>query len=255
MLIVRMVPVAAALCAVLAASACASRPGAAADPAPGPSVGQRLDRTVPSAIANASLINSAGQPVTLASLRGRVVVVSDMLTLCQGTCPLDTANVAAAARRVSAAGLGKRVAFLSITVDPGRDTPQRLAAYRRQYSPAAADWQTVTGSSQTINDVWKWLGVYRQRVPDKRPGPRDWLTGHRLTYDVTHSDEVFFFDATGRERFLLEGAPHVSPGITIPPKLKAFLARSHESNADPGPESWTEPDELQVLSWLLNHNI
>ena len=154
--------------------------------------------------------------VTLASLRGKIVVVSDMMTLCQGTCPLDTANVAAAARRVRAAGLGDRVVFLSITIDPARDSPARLAAYRRLYAPAPADWQTATGSAQTVNSLWKWLGVYRQQVPDKAPGPRDWLTGKRLTYDVTHSDEVFFIDAQGRERFLLEGAPHISPGITIP---------------------------------------
>jgi protein SCO1/2 len=250
-----MAPVTAALCTVLAASACASRPPAAAHPAPGPSVGQRLDRAVPGTIADAHLINSAGRPVTLASLRGRIVVISDMLTLCQGTCPLDTANVAAAARRVTAAGLGKRVAFLSITVDPERDVPRRLVAYRHQYAPAAVDWQAITGSPQTIHDLWKWLGVYRQRVPDKAPGPRDWLTDHRLTYDVTHSDEVFFLDATGQERFLLEGAPHISPGIIIPPRLKAFMARSHESSADPGPQSWTEPDELQVLSWLLDRKI
>ncbi len=255
MLIHRLVPVSAVLCVMLAASACASSPTAAANPAPSSSVGQLLDRAVPSTIADARLIDSAGRPVTLSALRGRVVVISDMLTLCQGTCPLDTANVAAAARRVTAAGLGKRVAFLSITVDPRRDTPPRLTAYRHQYAPAAADWQAITGPPQTINDVWDWLGVYRQRVPDKAPGPRDWLTGHRLTYDVTHSDEVFFLDATGRERFLLEGAPHISPGIAIPARLKAFIARSHESHTDPGPQSWTEPDELQVLSWLLDRKI
>ena len=221
---------------------------------PGQSVGQSLQRRLPADISRLRFVDSAGRTVTLAGLRGKIVVISDMLTLCQGTCPLDTADVVGAARRVEAAGLGDKVAFLSITVDPHRDVGRHLTSYRRQYAPAPADWSVLTGTAPDINRFWNVLGVFRQRVPDKAPGPRDWLTGRRLTYDITHSDEVFFLDGTGRERFLLQGVPHISPGSPVPPKLKAFVAAGDEPPAS-DPDGWTTDDAVQVLSWLLDAKV
>lgn len=228
--------------------------GGPAHPMPGPSVGQQLHRMLPAALMAIRFRDSTGRTLTLADLRGRVVVISDMLTLCQGTCPLDTANVVGAARRITAAGLGKRVTFLSITVDPQRDVRARLAAYRRQYGPAPADWLVLTAPARDIETFWDALGVFRQRVPDKAPGPRDWLTGKRLTYDVTHSDEVYFVDGSGRERFLLQGPPHISPGSTVPPKLKAFVAAGDEGQSAAA-DGWTTDQAVQVLSWMLDADV
>lgn len=200
------------LAAGLAASAllAACDSGSHAPAPPGPSVGQQLDATVPAAVRDSVLVSASGQRVDLASFADKVVVVSDMMTLCQETCPLDTANVVAAARAVERAGLGDRVEFLSISIDPARDTPQRLAAYRRLFAPAPGDWLTLTGTPATLTTMWKDLGVWIQKVPDTPPAPRDWLTGKPLTYDLNHSDEVFFLDPHGHERFLLEGAPHLA---------------------------------------------
>ncbi len=200
------------------------------------------------------LTDASGRAVSLAALKGKIVVLSDMLTLCQGTCPIDTANVVGTARRVSSAGLGGDVAFLSVTVDPDRDLAARLAAYRRQYAPAPSDWYVLTGSPREINLFWDTLGVFRKREPDPQPGPKDWLTGRRLTYDVTHSDEVFFFDRTGRERFLLQGLPHISPGSPVPPVLKKFIAAGDEGPTS-SPHGWSTDQAVQVLAWLLNKKI
>ena len=68
-------------------------------------------------------------------------MISDVMTLCQESCPLDTANVVAAARPVERAGLDSKVVFLSITIDPGRDTVAQLAAYRsstRRHRPTGS---------------------------------------------------------------------------------------------------------------------
>jgi protein SCO1/2 len=217
-------------------------------------VGQQLHRSLPDSLLHLRFRDSTGRVVTLAGLRGKVVVVSDMLTLCQGTCPLDTANVVGAARRVAAAGLANRVAFLSLTVDPERDIGVRLAAYRRQYGPAPSDWSVLTGRPADVNRFWDVLGVYRQRVPDRPPRPRDWLTGRPLTYDVTHSDEVFFLDDKGQERFLLEGPPHVSPGSPVPAPLRGFVAAGDEHPHSPA-DGWTAQDAGRVLSWLLRRKL
>jgi hypothetical protein len=86
--------------------------------------------------------------------------------------------------------------------------------------------------------------------------PRDWLTGKPLTYDLTHSDEVFFIDQHGHERFVLEGVPHVAAGAPLPATLKKFLDDTgHKNLTHPDAEAWTLPQELQVLSWLVGQRI
>jgi protein SCO1/2 len=242
--------------ATLVLSTSCSSSHATPPPTPGPSVGQQLDAALPASLQQAVLVSSTGERLTLGSLAGKVLVISDMMTLCQETCPLDTANVVAAARAAERAGLGKRVEFLSITIDPARDTPQRLAAYRKLYAPAPANWLLLTGDGSTIAAFWKRLGVYIQKTPDKPPAPRDWLTGRPLTYDLTHSDEVFFVDPRGHERFVLEGAPQVAADAPIPARLKRFLdARGRHNLAHPDALAWTLPQELKVLSWLTGRRL
>jgi protein SCO1/2 len=244
--------------ALTALAACGSA-GTPTDPAiaaPGPMVGQRMNVTLPAAVTNGVLVSSSGKRFSLASLRGKVVVISDAMTLCQETCPLDTANVVAAARAAQHAGVGNRIVFLSVTVDPERDTPVQLAAYRRLFAPAPADWLTVTGDPAQLATLWKTLGVYIHRVPDTPPYPRNWRTGKPLSYDITHSDEVFFLDKSGHERFLLEGAPHLAPHTSLPRTLAKFLdAHGQRNITHPSKLAWTLPQELQVLSWLTQHHI
>ena len=145
------------------------RPWSSGVDAPAASVGQRVDAVLPAAVSAPVLVGSTGRRFDLASLTGKVVVVSDMMTLCQETCPLDTANVVAAARAAARAGLGDRVEFLSITIDPRRDTPQRLAPYRALYAPAPDDWIVATATGEQLAALWKALGVYIERVADGRP--------------------------------------------------------------------------------------
>lgn len=114
----------------------------------------------------------------------------------------------------------------------------------------------LTGSASVLGPLWKDLGVYVAKTPDTPPLPRDWLTGRPLTYDLSHSDDVFFLDPTGHWRFLLDGVPYVAKGAPIPPTLMRFLdAEGHQNLADPGPNAWTVPQELDVVSWLTHHRI
>lgn len=230
--------------------------GPAQVPAPSTAIGQTFNRPLTPAVLDAPLVASDGHRLTLASFAGKVLVISDFMSLCQESCPMDTANVVAAARAVERAGLGNKVEFVSVTVDPHRDTPVQLAAYRKLYGPAPADWMVLTGSPAVLDAFWKELGVYVHKTIDKPPFPHNWRTGKPLKYDITHSDAVIFLDGRGRERFLLMGIPYVAKDTSIPTTLLAFMdAEGHRNLADPPQGAWTVPQEMQVLSWLVQRRI
>lgn len=241
----------------LAAGCGSGAAGAASAPTP-PSqgVGTRLDAPVAREVLSLPLRDSAGHVRRLADFRGRVLVVSDAMTLCQEACPVDTAGVVQLARDVDKAGLQDKVEFLTVTIDPARDTPARLGAYRRLFAPVPQNWLTLTGSAVDIARLWKSFGVYMHRVPEGKPAATDWLTGKPLTYDVDHSDEVFFLSGQGHERFVLEGLPHVDHGTSVPRRLYRFMdAQGHQNVNDPQDAGWTVPQGLQVLGWLLGRPV
>lgn len=240
---------------VLSLAAC----GAKASPpaAPDSAVGTALDRRLPAAVASLPLVDASGHRTTLASLEGRTVVISDSMTLCSEDCPLDTANVVAAARAVDAAGLTDDVTFLTITVDPRRDDPRHLTAYRHLYDAAhrLRNWALLTGSPTQIARLWRFFGVYWHRVPQGDPPDHDWLTGRPLTYDVQHADEVLLLDPQGHWRFVISGHAHVA-AQGVPGRMRSFLsAKGLRHLAQPGPATWTPGDVLHAVSWLTGRSI
>ncbi|MGH3510240.1 MAG: SCO family protein, partial [Nocardioidaceae bacterium] len=236
------------------AAACGSGPSAPA--APSQAVGTKLDGPLKPAISALPLRTSTGATTTLAAYAGKVVVISDSMTLCQESCPLDTTNIVEAARAVNRAGLADKVVFLTISVDPGRDTTARLAAYRKFYAAPGQlpNWVLLTGRAADIDALWKYFGVFWKKVgPDK--GATDWMTGKPLTYDVTHSDDVFFVDEHQHERFLISGMAMVRKG-TIPSALQSFLNTEGRQNMEhPQAGSWTVDQLLQTVSWLTGRHV
>src|SRR5262249_52982946 len=154
-------------------------------------------------------ITDSGQATSLAALHGQVVVLADFLTLCQETCPLTTGNLLMMDRAVTASGLARRVRFVELTVDPNRDTPSPLRAYRTLVE-APANWSLLTGRPGVIERIWRYFGVWYQQVAEGSPPGADWLTGRPLTYDVAHQDVLFYLDPRGRERFLVVGSPNAT---------------------------------------------
>ncbi|MDQ1496075.1 MAG: hypothetical protein QOG69_2558, partial [Actinomycetota bacterium] len=64
---------------------------------------------VPPEIAGLSLLDATGAPTTLASLHGKIVVLTDFLTLCQEICPLVSANFSKVQDAVARAGLSNDI--------------------------------------------------------------------------------------------------------------------------------------------------
>ncbi|SDN21224.1 SCO family protein [Actinacidiphila guanduensis] len=215
-----------------------------------------LNLALPHDLMTAPLVDSTGRTTSLAAFRGKVVVVSDVMTLCQETCPMDTANVVQAAEAVEKAGLGDKVEFLSITIDPARDSVAQLAAYRNLFAPAPADWKTLTGKPSDLAALWKGLGVWSQKVAEEDPPGKNWRTGATLTYDIDHSDDIFVLDGNGREQSLLQGVAGLAPGSHLPKDLDRFLNDDGRRNlAHPGGDAWTPSQVLQKVGSLLHRSI
>ena len=227
---------------VLVAAAC----GGASFAAPSPDQGLVVKQSVP----NVPLTAANGQTLRFSDFRGKYVVLAPFLTLCQDECPLITGAYFAMERDVKAAGLGNRVEFVTVSVDPWRDTPARDAAFERRFG---ANWLMLTGSQSTLEQFWGPFGVFFESVPEDDHALRDWWTGRPLTIEVLHTDGYILIDPKGRERFINSNAPNVP---SLSPNLKALLDRGGLRHYEhPLPTAWTVGDAVASLEWLTGRNI
>ena len=212
--------------------------------------GSQLTTRLSRAIERIPFTDEAGRTVRLSDYAGKTIVLGDILTLCQEHCPIDTATFVQLAQQYARTAQDPQdTVFLSITVDPGRDTVPQLAAYRRLYVGSAAhlpQWHLLTASPGDLRKLWSFLHVYVQRVAQDDT-VRNWRTHQLLTYDVDHGDDVFFIDPTGRERWLFPDQPYLH-GAHIPARMRRFMSTEGVANEDKG--TWTVDEGLKVLAWV-----
>jgi cytochrome oxidase Cu insertion factor (SCO1/SenC/PrrC family) len=195
------------------------------------------------------LTDQDGRSVSLASFRGKVVVLSPFLSLCSEVCPLTTGVFERLQRQVAAHGLGKRVVFTEITVDPWRDSPARLRAFARM---THVRFPLLTGSKNEIARVWRFFGVGYRRVPQGKPPAIDWWTHKPLTFDVEHTDGVFFIDTRGTERLFMIGMPAAGK---LPTDLKSLLSETGLQNLRHPMGPWTPAQARADLEFLLGRKL
>jgi len=111
-----------------------------------------------------ALHNYTGQPVSLAALRGKAVLVTFVYTHCPNVCPLIVSGLAAAQR-----GLGKeaaRLKILAVTVDPRRDTPAAIRTFLAARG-ATGRMDYLLGSAAQLRRTWKAWDVAVSTGPDQ----------------------------------------------------------------------------------------
>jgi cytochrome oxidase Cu insertion factor (SCO1/SenC/PrrC family) len=245
-------PALASLILLTLLAACGSSSGPSR---PVPTNGTTVDLTVPAGIENLQLRDENGKPVTLAGFRGKTVVLSPSLTLCQEICPLISANFGVADRDVRSAGLTSSIEFVEVTVDPQRDDQAHLKAYQGLYG-AQPNWEFLGGTPAQIAAFWNALHLSYGRVPNEAgPQPHDWLTGAALTYDVDHENVVYVLRPDGHVAWLVDATPWVN-GAQIPQKLEKFLSETGLHNQSTvANQSWDVPDVLQAIRYVTGKRI
>ena len=120
------------------------------------------------------LDTQAGRRITLPDLVGdRIVVIDFVYTSCTTFCPVASSIMDRVRDRLGER-LGRDVVLVSITVDPVRDTPQRLAAYASRFV-SSESWHWLTGDKRNVDAVLKGFGAYSPNFEDH---PALVLVGH-----------------------------------------------------------------------------
>jgi protein SCO1/2 len=158
---------------------CAAATAAAATPAP---VGGDF-----------SLTGHDGEPWSSEQARGQVVVLAFGYTFCPDICPTALATVAAA---MTALGEdAERVQPVFVSLDPQRDTPERLRGYVEWFHPR------MIGLTGTADELERVADRYRARYRFIREADADY-------YTLDHSASLYVLDLQGRlARMLPHGLP------------------------------------------------
>jgi protein SCO1/2 len=103
--------------------------------------------------------------VALADLHGKVLVVTFIYTFCADTCPVLTPTMSIIQDQLGT-DFGAKIAFVSITVDPERDTPEVLKEYAQAFGANLMGWSFLTGPPEAIRDVTRRYGVFASKSAD-----------------------------------------------------------------------------------------
>jgi protein SCO1 len=89
-------------------------------------------------------------------IKGKRVVVSFIYTSCKDLCPINTARLAQVAEMLGDE-VGRDVFFISISVDPQTDTPERLRAFKDAFYDRPG-WTFITGDPEELREIGSSLG-------------------------------------------------------------------------------------------------
>lgn len=134
---------------------------------------------------NVALLEAGGEQVALSDFAGKTVLLYFGYTSCPDACPLTLVDLARVQRELDDAG--EKMQVVMVTVDPQRDTPEKLAEYVSHFHPSFIG---LSGSEEQIAQAAAPFGVYYQ--------------AHEGTaasgYLVDHTTRIFVIDPDGMYR-------------------------------------------------------
>jgi len=144
----------------------------------------------------------------LSEMRGRVVALFFGYTSCPDICPTTMAELNQALGELG--DQADQVQVLFVTVDPERDTPERMQEYVNHFNP---DFIGLSGSEADLAKVWNSYGVFREVVEGTSAAG----------YLVNHTARVTLIDQQGNLRVSF---PVETPVEDVVHDLKLLLAPS-----------------------------
>lgn len=122
-----------------------------------------------------------GQTLTLGDLAGRPRVIAMVYTSCAYACPRILKDMKRIEGELRTAGID--AGYVMVSIDPERDTPDRLSEYAASVTLDPADWTLLTGTADGVLELAALLGVRYRRVSET---------------DFEHSNIITLLDGSGR---------------------------------------------------------
>ena len=139
-----------------------------------------------------TLTNQHGREVSLASLHGKVVLLTFLDPVCTSDCPLIAQEFRQADQLLG--GRSRQVEMVAVVTNPLYTQPEYTAAFDRQeHMNTLPNWQYLTGSAAQLKKVWRQYGIAAQILP----------AGGM----IGHSDIAYVIDRSGRTRTELNFDP------------------------------------------------
>lgn len=160
---------------------------------------------------NYSLTDLSGKTVTPADFQGKVTALFFGFMYCPDACPTHLTKMGELKKM-----LGKdaeQLQLVFITVDPERDTPDKLKQYLQSFDP------TVVGLRGTLAEteaVAKDFRVFYKKVATKDT-PKD-----PMSYTIDHTTFTYLFDTKGQLRLVV---PHDLAVEKIAADVRHLLSR------------------------------
>jgi protein SCO1/2 len=154
-----------------------------------------------------ALTDHDNQPFQLSSQRGKAVLIFFGFTSCPDACPTTLSKLSAVYKRLG--DDASKVRTLYISVDPERDTPERL---KEDLAHFRIDALGLTGTKDEIDRVVALYGASYEIVP---------LPESEAKYTIAHSTTLYALDVAGRTRILF---PYEASVDEITAGLKSILA-------------------------------
>jgi cytochrome oxidase Cu insertion factor (SCO1/SenC/PrrC family) len=133
----------------------------------------------------AAIDSATGKRIRLADFRGKGVLLTFIYTSCPDAkmCPLAVATIARVRRTLGERGFGDRVRYLTITVDPVRDTPEALRRYAALMHAEGPDWLFLAPETMAAAEpLFAAYDLHPRHAPDGT---------------ITHLLRTYLIDPTG----------------------------------------------------------
>ncbi|EHQ28043.1 SCO family protein [Mucilaginibacter paludis] len=150
--------------------------------------GKAIPDTIYHHIADFNLTDQDGQKVSLKTFEGKILIVSFFYTHCPTVCVQLNSNVDLLAHNYIK---NKMLSFVSITVDPERDSASVLKKYAKQFELKTDKWRFLTGDTSTVYNLAR-----KSFLVNALKAGKD---------DFIYSDKLILIDPVGRIRGYYEG--------------------------------------------------
>jgi len=159
----------------------------------------------PQPLENFTLTNTDGQRVQLADLRGKYLLFYFGYTFCPDVCPTTLAELRKAKQALGSDS--DQVQVIMVSVDPERDTPQRLKRYMTAFN---AYFMALTGTEEELAAVASAFGIFYEKHEGSAA----------TSYLVDHTATVIAVDPEGYVRMIF---PFGTSGEAMAADLHALL--------------------------------